>query len=108
MRQKIDFINVIYCNHINSMETILCIPRMEIATPKQYILSTLCKLNWGNISIMNEIPLRNEPNHKRIMIKVKWDLSSSDIKTRIQDGNSIKLVHDINSPWFWKIVQGKS
>jgi hypothetical protein len=94
------------------MESILCIPRMESNTPKQYIFSTLCKLNWGQISIINEIPLRNEPTHKRILIKVKWDTSKSpdviEYRTRITKGDSVKLVHNINSPWFWKIVLGKS
>jgi hypothetical protein len=82
----------------------LCIPRMDTTTQKQYILNTLYKLKWGHISIVNEIPLRNEPNHKRILIRVKWDECMDDIRKRIHDGNSIKLVHDINSPWFWKIV----
>ncbi len=90
------------------MESILCIPRMEITTPKQYVFSTLCKLNWGHISILNEIPLRNEPMQKRILIKVRWDSTSEDVRTRIQNGDSVKLVHDINSPLFWKIVLGKS
>ena len=83
---------------------------MEITTPKQYVFSTLCKLNWGHISILNEIPLRNEPMQKRILIKVRWDSTSisEDVRTRIQNGDSVKLVHDINSPWFWKIVLGKS
>jgi hypothetical protein len=90
------------------MESILCIPRMEITTPKPYIFSTLCKLKWGHISILNEIPLRNEPNQKRILIKVRWDPTSEDVRSRIQNGDSVKLVHDINSPWFWKVVLGKS
>jgi hypothetical protein len=90
------------------MESILCIPRMEMTTPKQYIFTTLCKLNWGHISILNEIPLRNEPTQKRILIRVKWDPNASEYKSRILKGDSVKLVHNINSPWFWKIVLGKS
>lgn len=102
-------IHILYDNHIiQSMESILCIPRMDNTTQKQYILNTLYKLKWGHISIVNEIPLRNEPNQKRILIRVKWDECSDDIRSRIQSGDSIKLVHDINSPWFWKIVLGKS
>jgi hypothetical protein len=86
------------------MESILCIPRMDVITSKQYILSTFYKLKWGHISLVNEIPLRNDPTHKRILIRVKWDDCSHDIRSRIHDGGSIKLVHDINSPWFWKIM----
>jgi len=90
------------------MESILCIPRMDINTPNRYIFSTLCKLKWGHISILKEVPLRNEPNQKRILIKVRWDPTSEDMRTRIQNGESVKLVHDINSPCFWKVVLGKS
>ena len=85
------------------MESILCIPRMELSTPKNYIFQTLCRLKWGRILHINEIPLRNDPTQKRIIIKIKWN-SSSEYKERINNGDSIKLVHDENSPWFWKVV----
>ena len=85
------------------MESTLCIPRMELSTPKNYIFQTLCRLKWGRIIHINEIPLRNDPTQKRIIIKIKWN-SSSEYKERINNGDSIKLVHDENSPWFWKVV----
>ncbi len=90
------------------MDSILCIPRVDIKIPKQYILTTLYKLNWGYVTITNEIPLRNEPSHKRIFIRIKWNECSDEVRTRINTGESIKIVHDINSPWFWKVVLGKS
>ncbi len=90
------------------MESIICIPRMDLTIQRKYILNTLYKLNWGHISIINEIPLRNEPDQKRILIRIKWDECAEDIRSRVNNGDSIKLVHDINSPWFWKIVLGKS
>lgn len=81
---------------------------MDLNIQRKYILNTLYKLKWGHISIINEIPLRNEPDQKRILIRIKWDECADDIRSRVSNGDSIKLVHDINSPWFWKIVLGKS
>ena len=97
------------------METILCIPRMDVRTSSKYIFQSLCKLNWGKISILNEIPLRNDPTQKRILIKVKWNPeieteieteteTKTKTKTKLDNGDIINLVHDINSPWFWKIM----
>ncbi len=91
------------------METTLCIPRVDINTTKQYILASLCKLKWGRISIVNEIPLRNDPTQKRILIKVRWSSpNDSEVKSKIDNGDTVKFVHDINSPWFWKIVRASS
>ena len=89
------------------MESILCIPRLDARTPNQYIFKSLCKLKWGHISILNEIPLRNDPTQKRVLIKVRWNKENS-VQDKIDSGSVIKLVHDINSPWFWKIMLVKS
>jgi hypothetical protein len=90
------------------MESTLCIPRMELATSKNYIHQTLTKLKWGSILKINEIPLRNDPSQKRVLIKIRWTDDSNRYKDRIDKGDSIKLVHSENSPWFWKIVQSKT
>ena len=89
------------------MESILCIPRIDTNTTNQYIYRSLRKLNWGHISILNEIPLRNDPTQKRVMVKVKWN-HDTDIKSKIDNGETIKFVHDINSPWFWKIMRAST
>lgn len=97
-------------NKTTTMETILCIPRMDSAIARQYIFKTLCKLKWGHVSILNEIPLRNEPTQKRILWRVRWDPCSTDAteyKKRMQSGESVKLVHDVDSPYFWKIVMSR-
>ena len=88
------------------MESTLCIPRVGISTPKNYIQNTVNKLNWGRIIYINEIPLRNDPSQKRILIRIKWN-ASNEYKDRLDNGDSIKLVQMDNSPWFWKIVLGK-
>jgi hypothetical protein len=89
------------------MESVLCIPRIDINTTNKYILNSLYKLKWGGIFILNEIPLRNDPMQKRILIKVKWN-SNTDIKSRIENGDTVNIVHDIDSPWFWKIMRATS
>ena len=80
---------------------------MDLTTPKNYIQQTLFKLNWGKILSISEIPLRNDPTQKRILIRIKWNMSS-EYKDRIQNGDCIKLVHSDKSPWFWKIMLGKT
>lgn len=88
------------------MESTLCIPRIDINTSKQYIFTTMCKLRWGHISILNEIPLRNDQTQKRVIIRVKWNATvDTETKDRLNDGDTLKLVHDINSPWFWRIMR---
>jgi len=89
------------------MESTLCIPRMDLTTPKNYIQQTLYKLNWGKILYINEIPLRNDPTQKRVLIRIKWT-EHNQYKDQIDKGDSIKLVHSDKSPWFWKIVLGKT
>ena len=80
---------------------------MDLSTPKNFIFQTLCKLKWGQIMQINEIPLRNDPTQKRILIKIKWN-TSNEYNARINNGDTIKLVHTENSPWFWKVVLGKT
>lgn len=89
------------------MESTLCIPRMDLSTSKNYIQQTLCNLKWGKILYINEIPLRNDPTQKRVLIRIKWN-SSNEYQDRINKGDSIKLVHSDKSPWYWKIVLGKT
>jgi hypothetical protein len=91
----------------NDNNPILCIPRMDKNISKQYIFDKLRKLNFGYIEKIIEIPLKNNTDHKRVLIKIKWNNypDTMNYKTRLNNGESIKLVYDmINVPWFWKIV----
>jgi hypothetical protein len=85
----------------------LCIPRVDISTPSEYIFKKMCKLNWGYIQKIIEIPMRNDPYQKRIIVKLKWNNNQETIeyKEKIKKGESIKVVHSPHEPWFWKIVQ---
>ena len=91
------------------MEMILCIPRMPTTMSKSYVFQSLCRLKWGHISILNEIPLRNDPTQKRVLFRVRWGATENAVeyKAKIQNGDDIKMVHDIASPFFWKIVMGR-
>jgi hypothetical protein len=83
----------------------ICIPRIETSTPKEYIYNTITNLRLGKIDRITEIPLRNDPSHKRIIINMRWNSKNEtavDLKTQLDNSGSIKVVHDM--PWYWKIV----
>ena len=80
----------------------ICIPRIESSISKDYIYKTLCNLHIGKIEKITEIPLKNDPTHKRIIIKLHWNQNSINIQKTILNTGSIKIVH--NMPWYWKIV----
>lgn len=81
----------------------LCIPRIESSIKREYIFKKLCQLKIGFIQKMTEIPLKNNPDYKRIMIRIQWNDSdkSRKIRERLIKGESINYVFDM--PWFWKI-----
>ena len=82
----------------------LCIPRVNATISKDYIYDKLCNLQAINIERIIEIPLKNDPTHKRILLKVQW--KNTETSKKIQDQfhktNTINYVHDF--PWYWKIV----
>jgi hypothetical protein len=82
----------------------ICIPRVELSVTKDYIYKTLMNLQIGNIEKIIEIPLRNDPTHKRIIIKLNWNKNSSSLNMQkiLRTSGSVKLVYDM--PWYWKIV----
>lgn len=83
----------------------LCIPRIENSITKTYIFNTFAKLKIGKIEAINEIPLRNDTKHKRIIIKILWNETtpnSINMISRLNNNETIKIVH--NMPWYWKVV----
>ena len=66
-------------------------------------------LNIGVIEGIIEIPFKDSPKYKRIIVRVNWN--DSDTSTffldRFQQGKNIKLVYDQNSPWFWICVPNR-
>lgn len=81
----------------------LCIPRIENTIQKEFIFKKLCLLNIGYIQKFTEIPLKDNSNFKRILIKVKWNSldKTLDLKRKLMAGQTIKLVYQM--PWFWKL-----
>jgi len=84
------------------IRTSLCIPRVEGHCTLEMIRDIFVKWNIGFICNIKEIPLRNDPSNKRIIIKLLCDSANSAmIKDTIDRYGTIKLVYDI--PWYWKI-----
>ena len=83
----------------------ICIPRIETAITKEYIFKTFIDLKIGYIQRISEIPLRNDPTHKRVIINLQWNNNAQNaiyIQKKMTELGSVKLVHDM--PWYWKIV----
>jgi len=82
----------------------ICIPRIESSISKEYIYKTLTDLQIGYIHKITEIPLRNDPTHKRIIISINWNKNpkSENIQKILANSGCLKLVYDM--PWYWKIV----
>jgi hypothetical protein len=63
------------------------------------------KFKLGIIEKITEIPLKNDPTHKRIIINLQWSKrnpKSITIQKKLSTDGSIKLVYEM--PWYWKIV----
>ena len=92
----------------NNRYSSICIPRIDTNTQREYIYNKINNMNMGTIDRIHEIPLRNEPTHKRVIITLRWNLRSEMTKyvqkTFVEKG-SVKLVHDM--PWYWKICPAR-
>ena len=90
-------------NKMNPPTLSLCIPRIESIITKDYIIKTFHKLNLGNIEKIKELPLRNDNKYKRIIMSLTPNNSENSLfmKTRIENNENIKIVHDM--PWYWKV-----
>lgn len=88
----------------NKQKNNICIPRMENNIDKKQIFNIFKKLNIGYIEKIIEIPLKNDNEYKRVIIKIKWNNNeeTQKIKTRLQNGEPVNIVYEL--PWFWKIV----
>ena len=83
----------------------ICIPRVDALMTIDYIKSKMNGLNVGHIRHIREIPLRNDPTHKRIIMRFHWNENntrSSVLQKKMEDLGSLKVVYDM--PWYWKVV----
>jgi hypothetical protein len=77
---------------------------MEITTTKDYIYQKINAI--GNIKNFKEFPLRNEPNFKRILMKIEWKNHADKIEKNIHEkGGYINIVYEM--PKFWKVVEAR-
>ena len=82
----------------------LCIPRMESKVSRDYIYNVFNTLNIGHIDSLREIPLRNEENYKRIILRIGLNNSNTanTMKQFLLDKGYVNIVHDM--PWYWRVV----
>ena len=82
----------------------LCIPRMSTTITKKFIFQTFVKANWGFIEQILEYPYKDE-EQKRVLIKLRWNdnVETEKVKTILESNDSIKMVYNMNSPFYWRI-----
>ena len=83
----------------------ICIPRVDANLEISYIKETMNNLNIGYVKKIREFPLKNDSNHKRILMRFKWkenNEQSKNLHNQMEMLGSLKVVH--NMPWYWKLV----
>jgi hypothetical protein len=77
---------------------------MEKTIRREKIFNTFRKLNIGYIERITEIPLKNDKEYKRVIIRLKWNETeqSKVIQSRLINSEPINIVYEL--PWFWKVV----
>jgi hypothetical protein len=88
--------------------TSVCIPRVDSTVTRNSIEKIIYNMNIGTIERLNEIPLRNDPSHKRVIMKIKWNtknMKTNEILSNLNDMGSVNLVYDM--PWYWKVCTAR-
>ena len=88
--------------------TSICIPRVDSTMSRNYIENIIDNMKIGSIEKINEIPLRKDPNHKRVIMKIKWDttnVKTKQILSQMKEKGSVNLVYDM--PWYWKVCPAR-
>jgi hypothetical protein len=80
----------------------ICIPCISETIPRTKIFQTFCKLKWGHIDKIVEIPLKNDIHSKRAIIRIKWSNHPEAIavKELFKTGATLNIVYDL--PWYWR------
>jgi hypothetical protein len=83
---------------------VICIPKVSNKITREYIFSIFCALKIGFVEKLTEVPIRNDPTHKRVFIKIKWNQSelSKYICKRFETDENVKVVY--SEPWYWICV----
>jgi hypothetical protein len=93
-----------FVNREQTNRHVICIPKVSSKITREYIFSIFCALKIGFVEKLTEVPIRNDPTHKRIFVKIKWNQSelSKYICKRFETGENVKVVY--SEPWYWICV----
>jgi len=85
----------------------ICIPRVESKISKQFIFGIFCALKVGYIEKVTEIPIRTDPTHKCVMVKIQWNQSdrAKYMNERFSQKKNVKVVY--SEPWYWICVENR-
>ena len=87
----------------------LCIPKVHTSISSTFIKSKLSQCNFGTIKQYTELPWKNDPTQKRILIRVDWNktLTYSTLwQEQLRQGNPLRIVYQF--PNEWKIYLAKN
>lgn len=86
----------------------ICIPRVDAKISKGFIFNVFCRLRIGYIEQIIEMPIKDDPEYKRIFIKIRWNKSANAnyIIRRLDENKNIKVVYSM--PWYWICVSNTS
>jgi len=87
---------------MNENKITICIPKISIQIQKKYVLNTFVKLGIGIIERIQEMPIKSDQNHKRIVIHLHLNMNNENAKyicDFLCNNKTIKIVHDM--PWYW-------
>jgi len=82
----------------------ICIPRVDADVSKGYIFKVFSRMKIGWIEHIAEVPIKADPQFKRVFIKLKWNRTelANKINVRFDNGQNVKIVHSM--PWYWICV----
>jgi hypothetical protein len=85
----------------------ICIPRVDMNVSKGFIFNIFKQMKIGYIEGIYEIPIRNDDQYKRILIKIRWNKSqmANYINERFNTDQNIKVVYSM--PWYWICVSNR-
>jgi hypothetical protein len=85
----------------------ICIPKLEISAQENIVRMGINKTNIGEILSYKEIPWKNDPSHKRVLMYMRFNPGHdqySTIKERLESGNA---VHVVNYPTIYELFKYK-
>lgn len=88
---------------------VLCIPKLEVYISREFIVSCFEEKDIGCIEKIIELPHKNNPLYKRIILHIVLSEESENAKLlrgRFSEKKDVKLVYKF--PWYWKVVEANN